>query len=424
MKSNPAGRGGAARPYSRALLPFLALRGGGVIGNQMLAVALSYRLYQLTNSAADLGLIGLVQFLPALLLALPAGHAIDRRQSRTIIGWATAVDLLNLLLLLALSLAGAITAGWLYASAVLTGVSRAYSTPAYQAQLPALAPRSHLGRALALYSTVFRCSLLVGPVIGGMLYELGPAVVFAACFVVALAALGLTFFLPPGPSAPSAEPASLKSLFAGVAYVVQRPEIFGAMTLDLFGVLLAGVTAILPIFARDILHVGPIGFGLMRAAPAVGGLLVAGLLVRARSLRRGGWIIYASVVGFGLCTCGFALSRDFGLSLAMLAMAGGANMLGANIRQTLVQLRTPDAMRGRVSSVNSIFIGASNQLGQFESGVTAYWFGAGPSVLIGGVGALAVAAIGLLLFPALRQVDKLDEHGAPPDLQAEPSAPG
>jgi len=397
----------------RAYVYFWCTRLSAQLAAQMLMVALGWQMYDLTGSAWDLGLVGLAQFLPGLLLTLPAGHIADRHhRGRTML----AATLLQAGVALALTLAthhGAMTRALILGVSVMLGVAKAFQMPASQALPALLVPPSLLGQAVALGSSGIQVAIIGGPALGGFLYVAGADVVYAVgtgfLLLACVLALGIRYATPPSPR----EPASWASVFAGIHFLRGQPVMLGAMSLDLFAVLLGGATALLPMYAKDILHTGPWGLGLLRAAPAVGALLVSVWLARRPLERRVGRTLIGTVAVFGLCLLVFGLSTSFWLSLVALMASGGADMVSMVIRQTLVQLGTPDAMRGRVSAVNSIFIGASNQLGEFESGATAALLGPVGSVLLGGVGVLVVAGLWIRWFPDLWQRDRL--HADPPD---------
>ncbi len=378
----------------------------GTAGSQMLMVALGWQMYDLTGSAWDLGLVGLLQFLPALLLVLVAGHAVDRWHRARIVAACQFVHLAVALAMLIGAASGTIDRAWLLVLSLVLGTVRAFQMPAQQALTPALVPAHVLPRALAFSSTGLQGAIIAGPALGGLLYAFGPGVVYASCAVLfgASALLALTVDYA---HAPSREPVSWGRLVAGVHFVWQHKVVLGAVSLDLFAVLLGGAVALLPIYARDILHVGPWGLGLLRAAPALGALVMSVWLTRHSLRRRSGPTLLGAVAVYGLTMLVFGVSTSLWLSLAALALGGAADMVSVVIRQSLVQLETPDAMRGRVSSVNSVFIGASNQLGEFESGATAAWLGPVGSVVLGGAGTLLVALAWTRLFPALAQRDAL-----------------
>ncbi|MBI5255645.1 MAG: MFS transporter [Burkholderiales bacterium] len=397
---------------------FWCMRLAATAAGQMLMVALGWQMYALTGSAWDLGLVGLAQFVPALLLALPAGHVIDRHDRRRVLAAALAV-----MMAVAVALAWGSHQQQLGRNSVLllsmvAGAVRAFQMPSAQALLPQLVPMARLPQALALSSTALQGAIIAGPALGGFLYALQPAWagsgesagavlvygVSALCFGLALVAV---LGLHPRPARRATEPASLHSLFAGLGFIWQRKVMLGAISLDLFAVLLGGATALLPIFAKDILHVGPWGLGLLRAAPAVGALAMSLALARWPVQRRTGAWLLGSVAVYGVTMVVFGLSTWFWLSLVALAASGAADMISVVIRQTLVQLETPDEMRGRVSAVNSVFIGASNQLGEFESGAIAAWLGPVASAVLGGIGTLLVVVSWMRLFPALAQRDRL-----------------
>jgi MFS family permease len=384
------------------------MAGCGSTANQILSVALGWQVYALTREPLDLGLIGLAQFVPAFLLALPAGHAVDRYRRRTILRACLALDATAAALLAIGTATGLMTVPAIFLLAALLGAARAFEWPAGSAFLAGIVPRERFGRAVAWTSSVRQTATIAGPALGGVLYAVGPTACYAACTAAWLIGLVLALFLPPAAQLENREKPTLKSVLAGLDFIWRRKEILGSISLDLFAVLLGGATALLPIYARDILFAGPLGLGLLRSAPAVGALIVATILSRRPLARHNGPAMFAGVALFGLATCLFALSSDFTLSLVALVLMGGGDMVSVFVRLTLVQLRTPDSMRGRVGAVNGIFIGTSNQLGEFESGLTAAWFGAVPAALIGGLGTLAVVGLWLVVFPGLRRIDRID----------------
>ena len=397
---------------------FWLSRLAGTAAGQMLLVALGWQMYDLTGSAWDLGLVGLAQFVPALLLALPAGHHVDQHDRRRVLGAVLACQAAVALALAAASGAGLLGRDALLAVSVLLGALRAWQMPAGQALLPQLVPPERLPQALALSSSALQGAIITGPALGGFVYAGGAACVYGLAALGFALAGGWVLRLTPRPALRLREPASVQSLLAGLRFIARRPVVLGAVSLDLFAVLLGGAVALLPIFARDILHTGPWGLGLLRAAPAVGALLMSLALVRWPVARRSGAWLLGSVALYGATMVLFGLSTSLLLSLAALAASGAADMVSVVIRQSLVQLATPDAMRGRVSAVNSVFIGASNQLGEFESGATAAWLGPVASVVWGGVGTGLVVLIWAALFPALARHDRLaqptqDPAGAP-----------
>jgi MFS family permease len=377
------------------------------LGFQMQAVAVGWQIYALTGSTWYLGLVGLAQFLPMFLLTLAVGHVADRYDRRRIAAACQVVQGAALALLAA----GSFT-GWLSKEAILIivfvgGAARAFEGPTMQALVPGLVPQGLIPRASAWSASANQTASIVGPALGGLLYALGATVVYATAGVLFLAAscflTSIRVVTLPRPR----EPVSVRSLFAGIAFIRSRPEILGAISLDLFAVLLGGATALLPVYARDILHTGPLGLGLLRTAPALGALVMSVFLARSPLRHRVGRIMFTSVFIFGVGTVVFALSTSFTLSMLALVVLGGADVISVVIRSSLVQIETPDEMRGRVSAVNSMFIGTSNQLGEFESGATAALFGTVPAVLIGGIGTMIVVLLWMRFFPKLAQIDSL-----------------
>ena len=390
----------------RAFVRFWLARICGTTANQMLMVALAWHMYDITSSAWDLGLVGLFQFVPALLLTLPAGHLADRWHRGRIFAGCMATQAVAAIALLAAMYLGLATRELILAISVLLGMARAFQMPAQQALTPQLVPSVLLQRAVTVSSSAIQAAIICGPALGGVLYTWGPATVYASCMGLLLLAAGLALTVSYHHKTTLAG-ASWSSVLAGVAFVWRRKVVLGATTLDLFAVLLGGATALLPIFARDLLHTGPVGLGLLRGAPAVGALCMSLALVRWPLRRHVGHKLLLAVAVFGLATVVFGLSRSFTVSLLALAITGAADSVSVVMRSTLVQLETPDEMRGRVSAVNSIFIGASNQLGEFESGSVAALWGPVMSVVSGGIGTVLVAAAWLKLFPGLANRDHL-----------------
>lgn len=401
-------------------LRLLGARIAGTAANQMLMVALGWQVYDITSSAWALGLVGLAQFLPALLFTLPAGHLVDRHDRRLMLAASLGLQALVALILAWGSAQGWVDARWILGTSVLLGVARAVQMPALQALTPSLVPPVLLPRAVAASSSVMQGAVVIGPALGGAIYGAaatlesgrfgaapGAVVVYMAALVMLLLSLGAVALLRHRSTFERTAAASWASVTAGLRFILQRPVMLGAISLDLFAVLLGGATALLPIFAKDILEIGPQGLGLLRAAPAAGAVLV-GLVIARRGIERhaGAWLLGAVAV-FGLSMIGFGLARSAALAFVMLALSGAADMISVVIRQSLVQLETPEDMRGRVGAVNSVFIGASNQLGEFESGATAAWLGPVGSVLLGGLGTIAVVLLWWRLFPALAQRDRL-----------------
>ena len=390
----------------RAFFRFWCARLSGTAANQILMVAIGWQMYDLTASAWDLGLVGLLQFAPSLLLVLAAGHAVDRFHRARIFAACMAGQTLVALALVAASTGGFTSRTLLLGLSVAIGAIKAFQLPAQQAVVPLLVPAAVLPRALAFSSAGMQGAIIAGPAIGGFVYVAGPGWVYALC----AALFGLASFGVAGVRYAHVErttAVSLQTLLAGVRYVLEHKVVLGAISLDLFAVLLGGATALLPMFAKDVLHVGPWGLGLLRAAPAVGALTFSIVLTRWPITRRAGRMLLGAVAVYGIATIVFGLSQSLVLSIAALAASGAADMVSIVVRQTLVQLETPDEMRGRVSAVNAVFIGASNQLGEFESGATAALLGPIGSVVLGGVGSVLIAVLWFRLFPALAQRDRL-----------------
>jgi len=372
---------------------------------QMQTVAIGWQLYSLTGSAFDLGLVGLVQFVPTIVLTLVVGQVADRYDRRLVVvvcelAQAGAGGVLALG-----SLGGWLTREGILALVAILGAARAFENPARAAFVPRLVPLALLPRAIASVTSAGQTARIVGPALGGVLYTLGPATVYA--LVAALYVVGATLIALVRDDQPARVPDEITpaSLFSGIAFIWRQRLLLGLMSLDLFAVLLGGATALLPIYARDILDTGPWGLGLLRAAPAVGALAMSLVLTRHPVDRRAGPVLFAAVFVFGLATLVFGVSTSLRVSLAALVVLGASDLLSVVIRQSLVQIRTPDGMRGRVSAVHSLFTGTSNQLGEFESGLLAALLGAVPAVLVGGAGTLVVAAVWMYRFPELRRFE-------------------
>lgn len=392
----------------QAFMRFWLARLTGVTANQMLMVAVGWHMYDLTGSAWDLGLVGLFQFVPALVMTLPAGHAADRWHRGKIFAACMALQAL-VAAIMALTAWNHMTSRELILGlSVLLGLARAFQMPAQQAITPLLVPQSMLQRAVTFSSTGIGFAVITGPALGGVIYLAGATAVYASCTALLVLSTGLTLGVHYAHTV-SHNAMNWTSTLAGVAFVWRKKVLLGAVSLDLFAVLLGGATALLPIYAKDILHTGPEGLGLLRAAPSVGALLMSLVLMRWPLQRRVGHTLLGAVAIFGLANLVFGVSTHVGLSLLALAVAGAADNVSVVIRQTIMQVDTPDDIRGRVSAVNSIFIGASNQLGEFESGALAAAVGPVPSVVIGGLGTLAVATLWFRLFPELAQRDQLEK---------------
>lgn len=378
------------------------------MANQMLMVAVGWQMYDLTHSAFDLGLVGLAQFAPALLLTLVVGQVADNYDRRHVLGICLAGQALVALLLIWASAADWVNRELILLASIALGTTKAFQMPTQQALTPQLVPTDLLPRAMAFASSGVQFAIIAGPATGGFLYVAGASTVYGVCTLLIIVGLiflaGVKLELAP---VRAREPVTRKTLLAGIHFIWHRKPVLGAISLDLFSVLLGGATALLPIYARDILHTGPWGLGFLRAAPAVGAFVMSIWLTRHPIERRAGKWMFAAVALYGASTVVFGLSTNFMLSMVMLALSGVGDMISVVIRQSLVQLETPDEMRGRVSAVNSVFIGASNQLGEFESGLTAAAWGVVASVVVGGLGTLTIVAIWMKLFPELVQRERL-----------------
>ena len=405
----------AATPASARLLlrhqPFVCFSLGRVFSTlayQMGAVAVGWQVYALTRSAFDLGMVGLSQFIPMALLTFAAGHAADRYERKQVLQLCQITEALTAAILAWGTIAHWLTVHEIFLAVVVFGAARAFGSPASAAMLPGVVPEGLLQKGTALSSGAFQAATIVGPAIGGFAYAIGPSLPYALMAALWLIASVLNGAIRMDRPVAPKEPPTFASLFAGVGFVRKNPAILGTISLDLFAVLLGGATALLPIYARNILHTGPWGLGILRGAPAVGALLTTLALTRHALNRRVGLRMFQAVIAFGLATILFGLSRSFFLSLFALFMMGASDTVSVVIRLSLVQLATPDAMRGRVSAVNFLFINASNQLGEFESGFTAALIGAVPAVVLGGIGSAAVALLWMKLFPTLRDVERLE----------------
>ncbi len=378
------------------------------VGYQMLIVAVGWQLYALTDNPFDLGLIGLIQFIPAMLLFLVVGQITDRYDRRVVLLGCQIVEAIAAATLFAAVLSGATSRELILIVAFILGVARAFEVTVMQIIVPGLVPLSLVPRAVAGSASANQAATIAGPALGGFLYAAGPGIVYGTCLALFAAAAILTLMIRIERIAAVREPMTLSTFFAGFAYIRRNPAILGVISLDLFAVLLGGVTALLPVFARDVFAAGPWALGLLRAAPGVGALTMALVLTRWPIERRAGKLMFGAVAAFGLSTVVFALSDSFVIALAALAVLGASDMVSVVLRMTLVQLGTPDKVRGRVTAVNGLFIGASNQLGEFRAGAMASWIGAVPAVLVGGIGTLVIVAAWTRFFPALWHTDRLE----------------
>ena len=380
----------------------------GSMAGQMQAVAVGWQVYDMTGRALDLGLVGLSLFLPHLCLALVSGQVADHFDRRRVLSLAIGLDAVCVLVLLGLTLAGNANPHWVFLVLVFTGAARAFQFPAALALMPNLVPPHLYPNAAAWSSTAWQSASIAGPALGGFLYVLGPVMTYGSCVVLLVMSAVFITRVQPRTAAPGRGAVSLSSALAGIRFIAEQKLVLGAISLDLFAVLLGGATALLPIYARDILAVGPSGLGLLRSAPAVGALVSAIIMVHYPIRRNAGRSLLIWVGVFGLAIVGFGLSESLWLSMLLLTVAGGADMVSVVVRRVLVQVATPDAMRGRVGAIESVFIGASNELGEFRAGVMAALLGAVPAVVIGGIGTLAVVGAWARLFPQLRRVDRIE----------------
>jgi MFS family permease len=376
---------------------------------EMQSVAVGWQVYDITRRPLDLGLIGLAQFLPGLLLFLVSGHAADRFNRRRVVTVCYCGFTLCSALLLTIAGRGIRSVHLIYAVIVLLGVVRAFNAPVSRALLPQLVPEDHFPNAVAWNATIFQAATILGPSIGGFLYALshGPSAVYVTAVATGVAAITSTLRIKLRAQVRSREPITWNTVLAGFRYIWSHKLVLGSISLDMFAVLLGGAVALLPVYASEILKTGPWGLGLLRSAPGVGAAAMAILLAHRPLRRRAGLTMLFCVAGFGVCTIIFGLSRSLVLSLVALLLVGASDMVSVIVRAILVQLATPDEMRGRVNAVDMIFIGVSNELGEFESGLTAHWFGTVPAVVLGGAGTLVVIVIWAWIFPELRKAERL-----------------
>lgn len=376
---------------------------------QMAFVAIGWQVYSVRENPLDLGIVGLAEFLPLLLLALPAGHLADRVPRRNLLAVMMSLNAVVLGGLLVVTLSGADTVWPFFVLAFVQGVGSAIGAPAGRALTPSLVPEEILVSALAQRATVLGLSAVIAPAVGGILFAIQPELVYSISIGLSLVALACALGLRSGRLSAAEGALGLDEVLAGVRLIRRTNVLLGAISLDLFAVLLGGAVALLPVFAKDILEVGPTGLGLLRASPAVGALVGAAIIARYPIQRRAGPILFAVVAGFGLCMVAFGLSRQLWLSMLALALGAGLDMVSVVLRQTILPLVTPDEVRGRVNAVEMVFISGSNELGAFESGVAAALIGAVPAVVLGGIATIVVAGAWWKLFPALAKVDRLDE---------------
>jgi MFS family permease len=376
---------------------------------EMQSVAVGWQVYEITRRPLDLGLVGLAQFLPGVFLFLVAGHTADRHDRRRILNICYFGFVMCSGLLLVFAIRGMRSVNLIYAILLLLGVVRCFNWPASRALLPQLVPAHYFSKAVAWNASTFQAATILGPAMGGVLYAAGkgPQIVYGTATLAAAAALAATLRIHSQPQTQPVQEMSLRTVMAGFAYVWREKVVLGSISLDMFAVLLGGAVALLPVYASEILKTGPWGLGLLRSAPGVGAAIMAIFLAKRPIQRRAGLIMLWCVAGFGVFTILFGISRSLLLSMVALLLVGATDMVSVIIRATLVQFATPDEMRGRVNAVDMLFIGASNELGEFESGLTAHWFGTVPAVVLGGVGTLVVIGLWAWLFPELRKADRI-----------------
>jgi MFS family permease len=376
---------------------------------EMQSVAVGWQVYEITKRPLDLGLVGLAQFLPGVFLFLLAGHTADRHDRRRLLNICYCGFVLCSGLLLVLAIRGSRSVNLIYGVLLLLGVVRCFNWPASRALLPQLVPAHYFSKAVAWNASTFQAATILGPAIGGVLYAAakGPQIVYGTATISAAVALAATLRIRSQAHGRPPQEMNFRTVMAGFAYVWREKVVLGSISLDMFAVLLGGAVALLPVYASEILKTGPWGLGLLRSAPGVGAAIMAIFLAKRPIQRNAGPIMLWCVAGFGVFTILFGISRSLLLSMVALLLVGATDMVSVIIRATLVQFATPDEMRGRVNAVDMLFIGASNELGEFESGLTAHWFGTVPAVVLGGVGTLLVIGLWTWLFPALRKADRI-----------------
>ncbi|MDB5394938.1 MAG: major Facilitator Superfamily protein [Rhodospirillales bacterium] len=392
---------------------FIGMRLPAALAVQMQSVAVGWQVYDISHTPLALGLVGLAQFLPVFGLALITGHIADRFNRRWIAAICLGLQLLCSLFLLMLAHEGSTRVWPIYCVLVLFGAARAFSGPATQSLLPNLVPRELLSRAFAWNSSSFQAMTIGGPALGGLIYAFGPTYVYATSASLFLLSIFSALMIRKPLAPRERRGTDWNSLLAGIRFIRARPAIAGAISLDLFAVLFGGATALLPVYARDILSIGPLGLGILRSAPAVGAVVVGLILAHGSLGRHAGRTMFVAIGLFGIATIIFGLSTNFVVSLGALVVLGASDMISVFVRQNLVQRATPDSMRGRVNAVNSVFIGASNELGEMESGATAAWLGSVEAVVVGGIGTLVVMGLWFWRFPELRKVDRLEDIESP-----------
>lgn len=410
-ETDQSGEGARTLLRCRPFVFFWLARVFSSVAFQIVAVAVGWQVYAMTGSAFSLGMVGLVQFLPMVVLTLAAGQVADRCDRRAVVRTCQAIEGCAVAVLAAGSFYGRLNETGIFIAVAAVASARSFESPTMAALLPGLIPASLFPKAAALSSSAIQAAVIIGPALGGFLYAAGPAAPYAVAGALFLSAAVLSTLIRLEQGVRRSDTGESRSIFSGIAFIRSRPVVLGAISLDLFAVLLGGATALLPIYARDILRTGPLGLGILRSSPAVGALFMSILLARYPMDRGVGRRMFGAVIVFGLATLAFAVSTSMALSLGALFVLGAADVVSVVVRHSLVQLSTPDHMRGRVSAVNSLFIGTSNQFGEFESGVTAALLGTVPSVVLGGIGVIVVAFLWMRLFPQLRDIDDFEGLG-------------
>ena len=392
---------------NKSLVLLLAARISTTIAFQMLTVAVGWQIYSLTKMPFYLGLVGLVQFLPMFLLTLVVGYVADRYDRKLIICFSQIVESIGIFLLAFENHNGWITKEGILVTIFFISIANAFQGPSMQSLLPNVVSKELFPKAVALATSTAQVAIILGPAIGGVLYALNPEVAYSMAGILPLATSVIILFISAKKQPSNSEPLTMNSILGGISFIKSKPVILGAISLDLFAVLFGGATALLPVYASNILKIGALGLGLLRSAPAVGALIISFFLARNPLKRDEGFIMFMAVIFFGMFTIIFSMSSSFILSLTSLVMLGASDVVSVVVRSTLIPMETPDNMRGRVNAVNSMFIGTSNQLGEFESGLTASLFGVIPSVLLGGIGTIIIAILWMRLFPELLHITKL-----------------
>jgi MFS family permease len=398
--------------HNRSFVLFWLSRVSASLAIQMQSLAVGWQIYDLTHDPFDLGLVGLAQFLPLVSLMLVAGHAADHYNRRVIVQASLAISGASVAVLAIGTLGGWLNRELILGAILVFGCARAFQQPTTQSMLPAIVPASLLSRAVAASSSSNQIAIIAGPALGGVLYAVSPPAVYALSAALFLFASVLIWPIAMAKVPPRREPITFELVFAGIGFIRRNPIILGAISLDLFAVLLGGATGLLPVFARDVFGTGPRGLGLLQLSPALGALSMSVLLAHWPMRRRVGPTLLAAVACFGCATIVFGLSRSFTLTMLALAVYGGADMVSVVVRETLIQMGTPDAMRGRVNAVHSLFVGTSNQLGQFRAGVTAAWIGTIPAVVVGGIATLLVVLVSQKAFPELARISNVEDLSA------------